>query len=707
MGIALTEDQRALESGIAEWAAGLGTTAVVKDSEEQGPKVFEPVWSALAGLGVQGIALPESVGGAGGSFLDLAVAVEACAAAMVPGPVLPTVTAACVLPEGSDVLAGIADGSASVALGMGTSTLGIRDGRLQGTAELVWGAGTTTHVLLPCGADWVLLEVADGVTAEVATPIDLAGRVGSVAVDVAAPELVAADGERLRLVAAALAAAEGSGIARWCLDTAVDYAKVREQFGRTIGSFQAIKHLCAEMLEAVESATALAWDAAAAYDDNPSQFAVATAAAAAVALDAAVETAQNAIQVLGGIGFTWEHDVHLYLRRATVNRQLLGGSDLWRLALADLALSGVRRSAHVELGDEAAEVRAEVHRLVEQVAQAPEAERRAALTETRLLMPHWPAPYGRGAAPIEQLVIDEELRAAGVERPDIAIAAWAAPTILEHGNNDQRERFLRPSLLGEITWCQLFSEPGAGSDLASLRTKASRTEGGWLLSGQKVWTSVAADADWAICLARTNPDAPQHKGITYFLVDMTSAGIDIRPLRELTGEALFNEVFLDEVFVPDDCVVGEVDGGWALARTTLANERVAISGSSLGVSVERALRKVASEESPGELVRLRLGEAVADAGTAKALGLRTTLRTLAGHGPGAESSVLKLVGVRERQDSAELALDLLHEDALLGRGDGPAAAHEALMTRCLSIAGGTTQVLRNVAAERILGLPRG
>jgi alkylation response protein AidB-like acyl-CoA dehydrogenase len=327
--------------------------------------------------------------------------------------------------------------------------------------------------------------------------------------------------------------------------------------------------------------------------------------------------------------------------------------------------------------------------------------------ETGLLMPHWPPPYGRGSSPVEQLVIDEELEGNGVTRPSLEIGAWAAPTILEHGDDAQRERFLWPTLRGEITWCQLFSEPGAGSDLASLRTRAERTEGGWLLTGQKVWTSVAQFADWAICLARTDPDVPQHKGITYFLVDMTAKGITVRPLRELTGEALFNEVFLENVFVPDDCVVGVVDGGWPLARTTLANERVAISGSSLGVSVERVLAFAAEQEHGSELVQERIGEAVGAVAVTKALALRGTLRTLVGQGPGAESSVLKLVGVRQRQDSAELALDLLHEDALLGRGEGPKVVNEALVTRALSIAGGSTQVLRNVAGERILGLPRG
>ncbi len=263
---------------------------------------------------------------------------------------------------------------------------------------------------------------------------------------------------------------------------------------------------------------------------------------------------------------------------------------------------------------------------------------------------------------------------------------------------------------GEIEWCQLFSEPGAGSDLASLRTKAVRvstgstTGPGWRLSGQKVWTSLAHEADWGICLARTNPDVKQHAGITYFLVDMSSEGIEIRPLRELTGEAMFNEVFLDDVFVPDDCVVGEVDGGWKLARTTLANERVAMAGSHLGDSPERAVRLLASGESDA---RTDVGRAVAWATVVSLLATRSTLRSLEGQGPGPESSVAKLVGVRSRQDSAELVVNLLGDR--LFRGDDLArdALHEQLMTRCLSIAGGTTQVLRNVAGERILGLPRG
>ena len=230
------------------------------------------------------------------------------------------------------------------------------------------------------------------------------------------------------------------------------------------------------------------------------------------------------------------------------------------------------------------------------------------------------------------------------------------PTIIQHGTDEQRERFVLPTLLGDIFWCQLFSEPGAGSDLASLSTRAVRSEGGWLLTGQKVWTSRAHDAEWAICLARTDKDAAPHRGITYFLVDMATAGIDVRPLREMTGDALFNEVFLDEVFVPDDCVVGEVNDGWKLARTTLANERVAM-GARLGLSTERSIELLADRESDTDAARV--GHQVALATVCHLLGVRSTLGSIAGRGPGAESSVAKLLGVRNRQEASELVVDML------------------------------------------------
>jgi alkylation response protein AidB-like acyl-CoA dehydrogenase len=255
----------------------------------------------------------------------------------------------------------------------------------------------------------------------------------------------------------------------------------------------------------------------------------------------------------------------------------------------------------------------------------------------------------------------------------------------------------------------MFSEPGAGSDLASLTTKAVRVEGGWSLSGQKVWTSSAKTADWAICLARTSTGARRHDGITYFLVDMTAPGIDIRPLREITGDALFNEIFLTDVFVPDDCVVGEVDQGWKLARTTLANERVAMSSGSAFSSGAEELLTAVDQGGYGEdsAALEKVGELVCRAQADAMLGIRATLARVSGTDPGAASSVRKLVGMHLRQDAAELSLELLGPAAAAVPDDFAAGAlRRTLSTRSLTIAGGTSEVLHNVIGERILGLPR-
>jgi len=325
-----------------------------------------------------------------------------------------------------------------------------------------------------------------------------------------------------------------------------------------------------------------------------------------------------------------------------------------------------------------------------------------ALAEAGLLAPHWPAPYGRGASPAEQLLIDQEMSAASVVRPDLVVGWWAAPTILEHGTPEQIERFVPATMRGEFLWCQLFSEPGAGSDLASLRTKAVRADGGWLLTGQKVWTSAAHKARWGVCLARTDPDAPKHKGITYFLVDMASPGIEIRPLREITGDSLFNEVFLDNVFVPDEMVVGAVNDGWRLARTTLANERVAMaSGTALGNPMEELL-KVLAEIDLDVAQQDRLGRLIVTAQTGALLDQRIAQLAVGGQDPGAQSSVRKLIGVRYRQALAEYMMDVSQGGGLVENR----AVYDFLNTRCLTIAGGTEQILLTVAAERLLGLPR-
>lgn len=631
--IALTEEQLAVQESIR--------TAAITGLD----------WNGLVKLGLFDIMRD------GGGLVDVAAALEQVTDAFVPGPVLPTLIGRVV-----------ADGD--------TFGIGFEP-------SLVLGAGEADHLLLAEDGRWFAVDAAE-VEIEPAQPLDMSRSIGAVRLSNVDRRPVGAPVED---IAATLFAAEAAGVAGWCERTATAYAKVREQFGRPIGSFQAVKHMCAVMRCRYDRAAAVAWDAARAYDEAPQEHPLAAAVAAAVALDAAVDNAKDCIQVLGGIGFTWEHPAHRYLRRALALRQLLGGSAKWRVRAASLAIAGMRRGLTLDLGDTS-----QIRHRIEPIASLPVAEQRAALADAGLLNP--------ASGVRERLAIDQELERVGVARPNLVIGAWAAPTIERFGTGAQRERFVLPTLRGEITWCQLFSEPEAGSDLAALRTRASRVDGGWRLTGQKVWTSLAREADWAICLARTDFEAPKHKGITYFLVKMDSPGLDIRPLREMTGESVFNEVFLDGVFVPDDCVVGEPGDGWKLARGTLANERVAMGrGSSLGEDVERLVTEAAE---PSEL----LGSLVAEGLAVSLLDLRATLRQLAGGEPGAESAVRKLVGVQHRQAVAEAALLLCgSRGAIVGEGTSE-AIHQFLLSRCLSIAGGTTQILLSLVGERVLGLPR-
>ena len=328
--------------------------------------------------------------------------------------------------------------------------------------------------------------------------------------------------------------------------------------------------------------------------------------AGAVALGAAAHCAKQCIQILGGIGFTWEHDAHFYLKRAMANLQLVAGGDVGALEheVAGLAIAGARRNLAADLPAEAESLREEIRAVVAEVAAAsgdrPAGRRRRGGADHAALAgavgPGRLAPrtarHRRGAGRRRGACGPTSPSGPGRCRP----SSPTAPT-------EQQERWVRPTLHGQLNWCQLFSEPGAGSDLADLSTRADRVEGGWVLNGQKVWTSLAQTADFGICLARSDPDAAKHAGITYFIVDMHAEGLDIRPLRELTGAAMFNEVFFNDVFVPDDAVVGAPGDGWRIGRTTLANERVSMSsGASFGngrrVAHPDAWRAGASVASP-------------------------------------------------------------------------------------------------------------
>ncbi len=747
MPIPLTDEHEELRRSAARFVAAHGGPAAARALLDAEVEELQPVWADMAGESWLGIHLPEAHGGQGFGLLELAVILEETGWAVTPGPLLPTVVVSALcsryLPseEADRVLPGLVDGSAPGAVHLGADVLEVvgrgADGSLvvSGTLRPVLGAGTASVALVPAAdaageVSWCLIDLGgDGPARVTALPsVDATRRVGQLDVErleVRTDRVLAGlPSRRVVDVAVALMAAEHAGGARWCLETATEYAKVRVQFGRPIGQFQAVKHRAADMAVLVDQVASVAWDAVLAVDaalaadgdvgaaggddgvDDGVELAV--SAAAVLSLDGYVSCAEGCLQLLGGIGFTWEHDLHLHLKRALADRQLAGGSDPQRLRLAAAAGRGARRTLTADLPEEADRWRAELAPLAAELASTEGDARRRRLVEAGLIAPHWPAPWGRDAGAVEQVVIDEVLAAAGVDRPHLGVGAWVLPVLIACGTPAQQERWVRPTLLGGTSWCQLFSEPGAGSDLAALSTRAERVDGGWSLTGQKVWTSMAHQSQWGICLARTDADAPKHAGITYFIVDMSTPGLDVRPLRELTGAAMFNEVFFDDVFVPDDCVIGEVHHGWGIARMTLANERVSISsGATFGIGVESLVRLVARREGGvPESTSARLGHLLAEAQSLRLMTHRSALRSLAGADPGPGSSLRKLLGAEHEQRVQELGLVMMGAEGAVAGGRPGRWSQGTLATRCLTIAGGTSEVQRNVIGERILGLPR-
>lgn len=359
------------------------------------------------------------------------------------------------------------------------------------------------------------------------------------------------------------------------------------------------------------------------------------------------------------------------------------------------------------------------------------------LAQAGYVAPHLPQPWGLDADPISQLIIDEELRRAGVHRPFNLIGiGWAAPTLIHAGNREQQDRWLPGILSGEELWCQLFSEPGAGSDLAALTTKAVRDGDEWIVNGQKVWTTFAHMAKYGILLARTDPEGTKHEGISYFVCPMQQPGIEVRPLVDMTGEHAFNEVFFNDARIPADHLVGHQGRGWELARVTLGNERVSLSGAGAlwgqGPTADDLVREVQSVDSACDpILRQRLVEVWAEGRVLELLRMRTLSAVLAGREPGPEASVRKAISDAHGQHVMDLGRDLAGAFGMVadtspnaGRKRSPNGSKPTgnptdstqwpghtwsrgfLFSCALTIGGGTSEVQRNIIAERVLGLPR-
>ncbi|MFC3965597.1 acyl-CoA dehydrogenase [Nocardia jiangsuensis] len=715
MGIAVTDDHREL-AGVAR---SLLTAHEARDAArallEAETEPTPPFWAEIAGAGWLGLHLPEEHGGSGYGLPELVVVVEELGRAVAPGLFLPTVIASAVIAAvGSDeqrarLLPGLADGSVTAAVGL-RGRITVSGDRAEGEAGVVLGAAAADLLLLTAGDDVLIVRRgADGVTVEAPQNLDPTRRSGRVTLaDAEIAEVLPGAGDAAVARARALLAAEAAGGAGDCVEAAVAYAQVRAQFGRTIATFQAVKHHCANMLVAAESAVALVWDAARAAGEDEEQFRLIAAAAAAIAFPAYVRNAELNIQVHGGIGFTWEHDAHLHLRRALTLRAIFGGDGPAEDVLARTA-AGVRRADSLDLPPEAEELRAKARAAAAEIAAAgDEAAQLDRLIETGYVMPHWPEPFGRAAGAVEQLVVEEEFRAAGIKRPDYSITGWVVLTLIQHGTPSQIERFVDAALRRDEIWCQLFSEPAAGSDAAGITTKAVRVDGGWRVTGQKVWTSGAHYCHRGLATVRTDPAASKHAGITTVIIDMHADGVTVRPLRMITGGAEFNEVFFDDVFVPDEDVVGAPGAGWTVARATLGNERVSIGGGSGAamLPVSAIVAGVNGHPEPPAGSRARAGRYIADEHALRLLNLRRAARSIEGAGPGPEGNITKLALAEHMNEWAAISGALLGEQLALVDGPAATVALATLGARGMAIAGGTSEVTRNQIAERILGMPR-
>jgi alkylation response protein AidB-like acyl-CoA dehydrogenase len=713
MSIAISEEHRALAESVAGFLTDHQSRAAARALLTAETEELPGFWPELAGLGLLGLHIPEDLGGSGFGLAETLVVAEQLGRHLAPGPYVPTVIASAVLAAaGSDdlkkkLLPGLADGSVIGAAALGGDVTS-EGGTATGKAGVVLSGHLADVLLVPSGDDVLVIEKsAGGYQADVPANVDQSRRAAKVTLDGAPATVLPGAARLLTDVARAVLAAEATGIAAETTEMAAEYAKVRQQFGRPIATFQAVKHHVANMLVAREMATAATWDAGRAGTDGGDQFSYTAAVAAVLAVPAALGNANLNTQVLGGIGMTWEHDAHLYMRRATAIEAVLSAEQA-AIEVTDLVRGGLRRAAAIDLPPEAEPIRAAIRPDVDRLAALTGDERKQALIETGYAMSHWPKPWGRDAKAIEQLVIEQELRAAGIKRPSLGITSWIILTLIQHANPDQVERYVPPALRQDVIWCQLFSEPGAGSDAAGIRTKATKVDGGWKVNGQKVWTSGAHLASFGLATVRTDPDARKHEGITMMVIDMHAPGVTVRPLKMPNGGSDFNEVFFDDVFVPDPDVVGPVNGGWTVARATLGNESVSIGGGDGGYSMPAESFIAPLDAHPERLAggAGRVGRHIARTQVMGVLNQRAAYRAVAGGGPGPEGNITKLLLSENGHESAAIMLELAGPDGAFLEGRGAVGPMLMLMNRALSIAGGTSEIKRNQIAERIGRLPR-
>ncbi|MDA2895102.1 acyl-CoA dehydrogenase [Mycolicibacterium sp. BiH015] len=739
MTIGLTPEQLQLADAVAQFAARHAPIDKTRQSfDAVAAGELPPWWDEFVANGFHAVHVDEEVGGQGGTLVDTACVLEAAALALLPGPVLQSVTASAIAgladdtPGRRDILRRLAGGvPATVVLPQDSDFLATPTAQgwlVTGTCGPTLGACAAQLILAAAHADgdtvWLVLDTAqDALGVEARNGTDKTVDIGAVRLDgyTCSDDAVlqGVDDDHARGVTLALTASAAAGTVRWCVQAVTEHLRTREQFGKPIGTFQALQHQAAMLLVSSELAVSAAWDAVRSLSEDPAQYRIAGSGAALMAIAPAPDLVLDTLTMFGAIGYTWEHDLHLYWRKATSLAASIGPAGHFAEQLGELTRTE-SRDVSVKLGDLDADFRSHVAAVLDQaltlrndqpgrqgdypnLATGPQ---RTLIADAGLIAPHWPKPWGVEATQLQQLIIDEEFaKRPDLVRPSLGISEWILPSLISSAPQDLQERFIPATQRGELGWCQLFSEPGAGSDLASLTTRATKVDGGWRINGHKIWTSSAHTADYGALLARTDPEAAKHRGIGYFIVDMRSEGIELQPIRQATGEAHFNEVFLSDVFVPDELLLGGPTDGWNLAIATMAQERVAISGY---VHFDRAsiLRRLTEEDRPDRSrVLAALGEADAYANAIKVLAVREVMRLLDGQAAGPASSIAKVAMNVMLRRTFKATLELTAPSALVEDSDPPIVEPYFHLPAEL-IGGGTKEIQLNIIAQMILGLPR-
>lgn len=669
-------------------------------------------WQELGAQGLLGLHISTRYGGQGGGLLELAAALEMIGSSWAAESFVPSVLASALLDAGGGELADnlipeLVDGSSLGAIAAVEPLKGhieasgclVLDGRVPALGVMI-AKTVVARVDLQGALRWVALD-----TDTVAVGRTVPGNANSVDGSICArglriplsrvldiPDIAVA-----QAIPSVIFGAEAVGIISWCVAASIEYARQLIHYRRAIGQFQHLKRHCGSSRLLLEQARASVWDAARAFDcSDPSLEYVATIARR-VAPDSAVQATRDCIRLANEIGYTVHHQTFPHYRRAKMLRRVLGHSRYCGIRAAELALDGQSRIASYHLPPESEQYRLQIRGELQAIAELSQREQLTRLAKGGWTIPWMSRPLGRAAGPAEQVVIAEELQRIGIALPNSLAPMWLLSTLLAHGTESQKAELLGPTMSGDILWCELFSEPGVSAELGPLRTFALRVKDGWRISGRKLCTSSGQLAHRGALLARTDPASLRYQGVTYFLTDMQSAGISVRPIPEWKGGTSMREVVFDDVFIPDADVIGQPNEGWVVARHALEADRLSISKS---VRLRRMVESVLEAVRPSRRAWATLdlaGKLVIEHQIMQLVRGRILLRQPGGAAPGIDVSVANYLTAVVEQSIVEFGR-LKPNQAI--RADDPDALPHKWSEQMAS--GSTMALLLKIIGESLL-----